>query len=367
MERMTPDPKGGGRVRMEWKKNCLITAAALFLATLIAYLFYLATGSANNISMIYVLAVALIARFSTGYLPGILASVISVFIVNGVFTYPYGRLNFTMAGYPLTFLGILSVSIIISATTTHLKTQARQIQEQERLLLEADKEKMRANLLRAISHDLRTPLTAIIGSSSAYLENKKELSEAEQEALVSGIHEDANWLLNMVENILTVTRINADTASVVKTEESVEEVVAEAVTRLKKRLPDISVRVKVPDAFYMIPMDATLIEQVIINLLENAARHSGTLKPIELNVYPNGKAMQFDVIDYGKGIPAERLNSIFDGDAAYSRNGSGEAFKGMGIGLSICKTIILAHKGSITAENHSGGAKFSFTLPMQDC
>ena len=77
--------------------------------------------------------------------------------------------------------------------------------------------------------------------------------------------------------------------------------------------------------------------------------------------------MQFDVIDYGKGIPAERLNSIFDGDAAYSRNGSGEAFKGMGIGLSICKTIILAHKGSITAENHSGGAKFSFTLPMQDC
>ena len=117
----------------------------------------------------------------------------------------------------------------------------------------------------------------------------------------------------------------------------------------------------------MIPMDATLIEQVIINLLENAARHSGTLKPIELNVYPNGKAMQFDVIDYGKGIPAERLNSIFDGDAAYSRNGSGEAFKGMGIGLSICKTIILAHKGSITAENHSGGAKFSFTLPMQDC
>ena len=106
---------------------------------------------------------------------------------------------------------------------------------------------MRANLLRAISHDLRTTLTAIIGSSSAYLANKKELSEAEQEALVSGIHEDANWLLNMVENLLTVTRINADTASVVKTEESVEEVVAEAVTRLKKRLPDISVRVKVPD------------------------------------------------------------------------------------------------------------------------
>lgn len=350
--------------KTELKTNCLITAAALILATLVSYLFFLATGSTNNISIIFALAVALIARYCTGYLPGILASVISVFIVNGVFTYPYGTLNFTMAGYPLTFLGILSVSIIISATTTHLKSQARQIQEQERLLLEADKEKMRANLLRAISHDLRTPLTAIIGSSSAYLENKNDLPEKERDALVSSIHEDANWLLNMVENLLTVTRINADTASVVKTEESVEEVVAEAVTRLKKRLPDVRVKVKVPEEFYLIPMDATLIEQVIINLLENAARHSGSSEPVELNVWPNGDFMQFDVVDYGKGIEAERLSSIFDGDAAYSGKGSGEAFKGMGIGLSICKTIISAHKGSITAENHGKGAKFSFTLPM---
>ncbi|HIR97062.1 MAG TPA: DUF4118 domain-containing protein [Candidatus Merdisoma faecalis] len=348
----------------ELKRNCLITILALLLATLIAYLFYLATGSANNISMIYVLAVALIARYSSGYLPGILASVISVFIVNAVFTYPYGKLNFTMAGYPLTFLGFLSVSIITSTTTTHLKSQARQIQEQERLLLEADKEKMRANLLRAISHDLRTPLTAIIGSSSTYLENGEDLSEKERNALVSGIHEDAHWLLNMVENLLTVTRIDADTASVVKTEEPVEEVVAEAVTRLKQRLPDISVKARVPDEFYLIPMDATLIEQVIINLLENAARHSGSSDPIELNVWPNGNMMQFDVIDYGKGIAPERLSSIFDGDAAYSREGSSEAFKGMGIGLSICKTIISAHKGTITAENHGKGAKFSFTLPM---
>ena len=348
----------------ELKRNCLITTAALLLATLVAYLFYLATGSSNNISMIYVLAVALTARFSSGYLPGILASVCSVFIVNAVFTYPYGIINFTMAGYPLTFLGFLSVSIITSTTTTHLKTQARQLQEQERLLLEADKEKMRANLLRAISHDLRTPLTAIIGSTSAYLENKNELSEAEQNTLIQGIREDAEWLLHMVENLLTVTRIDTDTASVSKTEEPVEEVVAEAVARLKKRLPNVTVKVQVPDEFYMIPMDATLIEQVIINLLENAARHSGSLEPIELHVWANGNFMQFDIIDYGKGIEPERLASIFDGEAPYSRTGSSEAFKGMGIGLSICKTIITAHKGSIMAENHGRGAKFSFTLPM---
>lgn len=347
------------------KRNCLITAAALLLATLVSYLFFLATGSTNNISMIYVLALVLIARFSSGYLPGIFASIVSVFIVNGVFTYPYGKLNFTMTGYPLTFLGMLSVSLITSTATTHLKSQARKIQEQERLLLEAEKEKMRANLLRAISHDLRTPLTAIIGSSSAYLDNRGILSEQEKDAFVERIHEDANWLLNMVENLLTVTRINADSASVVKTEESVEEVVSEAVSRLKKRLPDVAVRVKVPEEFYLLPMDATLIEQVIINLLENAVCHSGSPEPVELTVRPDGAYMRFDVTDYGKGIEPERLTSIFDGGNTYGTHESGDTYKGMGIGLSICKTIIAAHHGVITAENHGSGARFSFTLPMQ--
>lgn len=348
----------------EIKNNILVTVTTLVIATLLSYFFFLALNSTNNISLIYVLAIVLIARFTSGYYPGFIASFISVIIVNCVFTYPYGEVNFTMAGYPVTFIGMLSISVITSTTTSHLKTQAEMINERDKLLMEAEKEKMRANLLRAISHDLRTPLTAIIGSSSAYLENKSYLSEEEKDALVGHIHEDSNWLLNMVENLLTVTRINADNASVVKTEESVEEVVAEAVTRLKKRLPDISVRIRVPQEFYLIPMDATLIEQVIINLLENAALHSGTVEPIELNVWPNGSLMQFDVIDYGKGIGEDRLDTIFDGTNTYCSNESGDNHKGIGIGLSICKTIISVHGGTITATNHEKGAKFSFTLPM---
>lgn len=351
-------------IRTDLKKDFIITTTALFLATFLAWLFFLATDSTNNVSMIYVLAIALTARFTSGYLPGIIASVVSVFIVNVVFTYPYGRLNFTMSGYPLTFLSMLSVSAITSAATSHLKSQARQLQEQERLLMEAEKEKMRANLLRAISHDLRTPLTAIIGSSSAYLENKSYLSEEEQDTLVERIREDANWLLNMVENLLSVTRIRADKADVTKKEESVEEVVAEAVTRLKKRIPGISVHVKVPDEFYLVPMDATLIEQVLINLMENAVLHSGSAKPVELAVWKNGSSMQFDVIDYGKGLDSERLNSIFDGSGSYTGNENSDSSKGIGIGLSICKTIVTAHQGSISAKNHGSGAIFSFTLPM---
>lgn len=350
--------------RQELRNNIIITSAALLAATFISYVFFITTGNTNNISLIYVMAIVLIARFTTGYHPGFIASVVSVIIVNWFFTYPYGKVNFTMAGYPVTFVGMLSISIVTSTTTTHLKAQAEMIQKQDRLLMEAEKEKMRANLLRAISHDLRTPLTAIIGSSSAYLENKEYLSEKERDALVRHIYEDSNWLLNMVENLLSVTRINAGNASVVKTSEPVEEVVGEAVTRLRKRIPDLSIRVKVPDEFYQIPMDATLIEQVIINLLENAARHSGTTEPVELHVWKNGNQMQFDVTDYGKGIAEERLAAIFDGNGSYDQNESGDIHKGMGIGLSICKTIINAHGGTIIAENHSHGARFSFTLPM---
>ena len=121
-----------------------------------------------------------------------------------------------MTGYPITFVAMFSISSITSAITSNMKTQARVLAEREKMLMEAEKEKMRANLLRAISHDLRTPLTSIIGSSTVYLENGSSLPEVEKNALVRHILEDSNWLLNMVENLLSVTRINNETAKVTK-------------------------------------------------------------------------------------------------------------------------------------------------------
>lgn len=351
--------------RQELKNNIFVTAIALSIATVLSYLFFLATQNTTNVALVYVLTIVLIARYTTGYHPGFIASVISVILVNFGFTYPYWKINFTMSGYPLTFLGMLSVSVITSTATTHLKMQAEMIENQAKQLLEAEKETMRANLLRAISHDLRTPLTGIIGSSTAYLENKPYLSEDERDTLVAHIQEDATWLLHMVENLLSVTRINANNATVTANDEPVEEVVEEAVTRLRKRIPGIALKVQVPDEFYLIPMDATLIEQVIINLVENAALHSGTTAPIELNVFREGDNIRFDIVDYGKGIEKNRLETLFDGTNFYADNTGGDIRKGIGIGLSICKTIITAHKGTIAASNHGHGAKFSFTLPMQ--
>ena len=346
---------------MDWCR----TTALMATATGISWLFFnIMENPTSNIAQVYSLAVFLVARFTTGYTYGLVASLFGVICVNFLFTYPFFELDFTMAGYPITFVAMFTISSITSALTSNMKVQAKILSERDKMLMEAEKEKMRANLLRAISHDLRTPLTSIIGSSTVYLENRERLTEPEKKDLVAHILEDSNWLLNMVENLLSVTRINNETAQVTKSSEPVEEVLAEAVIRLKKRIPNALVNVKVPDEFLMIPMDAVLIEQVLINLMENAIVHSNSTEAIECFVDSTDTNVIFHVRDFGIGIPPEKLTTIFDGSSSTTST-STDGRKGMGIGLSICKTIISAHGGSIYARNHNRGAEFYFSLPKE--
>lgn len=197
--------------------NILSTICILTLATVLAFSFFHITRSdPANIALIYILALIIIARITSGYVFGIISALFCVIFINWCFTYPYFKVNFQISGYPVTFVFLLSISLIISTLTTQLKKQDKMILERERAINEADKERIRANLLRAISHDLRTPLTSIIGSSDSFIENYQNLTDPEKQSLVSSINEDSHWLLNMVENLLSVTRIQDDTGTVKK-------------------------------------------------------------------------------------------------------------------------------------------------------
>lgn len=170
--------------------------------------------------------------------------------------------------------------------------------------------------------------------------------------------------MNMVENLLSITRIQGDTGRVRKEDELVEEVVAEAITRIKKRIPDIEIHVTAPDNILIIPMDPLLIEQVLMNLMENAFVHSETNRPVELQISEESDTITFHVIDYGKGIDEQTIPLILKGE--YHVPKTSDTHRGMGIGLSICNTIVQAHGGQISAHNHAHGAEFLFTLPKGD-
>lgn len=237
--------------------------------------------------------------------------------------------------------------------------------EQRRILVESEKEKMRSNLLRAISHDLRTPLTGILGASSAILENSTSLDKNTHDQLISNIKEDSQWLIRMVENLLSVTRINEGTMNVTKSPEAAEEIVAEAISRIRKRFPNRIITVKVPDELLMVPMDGTLIEQVLINLVENAFKHSPENSVVEVEVKKERYHAVFEVIDNGEGIAEQDFPYLFE---SYVDNGkrSVDSSRGMGIGLSICMSIVKAHQGKMEATNKkTGGAVFRFMLPLE--
>ena len=359
------------------KKDTIISLGVFFVVTIASFFFNeLASDPMLNIAMLYTLGVFIITRYTSGYIYGLMFAVFSVLSVNFFFTYPYQDFNFSLEGYQVTFLGMFIIGILTSTMSSNMKEQSRKLleqekalAEQEKALMEAEKEKMRANLLRAVSHDLRTPLTGIIGNSSTYLEMEHRLSNGEKRALMEYINNDANWLLNMVENLLSVTRIDNDTASVSKSLEPVDEVVAAAVIQFKKRFPEAEVHVTVPesepDDVMMVMMDAMLIQQVILNILQNAQLHSGSTKPLELTIDEDEDNVMVSIRDYGVGIDGDRINDIFDGAGFKKGESYTDGYKGMGIGLSICKTIIMAHNGQISARNCEEGAEFSFSLPKE--
>ena len=258
------------------------------------------------------------------------------------------------------FLQTIVSQVAMALERQYLSDEHRQI------LVDSAKEKMRSNLLRAISHDLRTPLTGIYGASSVILENKDKLDGKTRDELVANIRNDSQWLIRMVENLLSVTRIDEGTMVVKKVPEAAEEIIAEAVARMRTRYPQHEISVRVPDVLLMVPMDGILIEQVLINLLENAIKHSPADAPVLVMLRRSGDSALFEVVDHGKGLAECDLPFVFDSYSNSERQCQ-DSSRGMGIGLSICMSIIKAHGGSMEAANNDdGGAVFRFLLPLKE-
>lgn len=234
---------------------------------------------------------------------------------------------------------------------------------QSELSIKAEREKMRTTLLRSISHDLRTPLTGIIGAGAAMLE-KEDMPPQTRSGLLEDICNNAQWLIRMVENILTVTKISQESMQLHKTVEAAEEVISQAVSIVRGRFPRCNVRVFIPEELLLVPMDPTLISQLLINLLENAVKNSPLGGAVTVNLEKHGDTAYFEVKDNGQGIPNHILDNLFDAHPQSEGNILDSA-RGMGIGLSICQTIVRAHNGTIEGKNcKEGGAIFSFYLPL---
>ena len=339
-----------------WRDFWIFAGIFLCATGVCVFLHQVADTTDAFASPIYVLAVLMISRFTNGYLFGLIAAILGVIGVNYVFTYPYMAFNFTISGYPLTIFTFLVVSIVTSALTTKTK-------EQDRLRMENEKVKMRADLLRSVSHDIRTPLTSIVGATSTLLENPS-ISPEEQRTLLEDVRDDAQWLIRVVENLLSITRIGNDPTKLTKQPEVAEEVLGYAVQKFRKRFPDVSVDVHGPDDLLLVPMDAILITQVLSNLMENAVFHGVTTTHISLSARREGAWARFIVQDNGQGIPPQKLATLFDGSVRNGETAPGDGKRNMGLGLSVCKAIIRAHGGTVDARNTDSGAEFSFRLPL---
>lgn len=339
--------------------NALFTSIVFVFFFIINLILHNQFQSKSLIPMIFVLSVFLISVKTDGYLWGILATIASVIALNFAFTYPYYAFGF-LAPESVTSVVVMFTVAIITCTLTS------QIKAQEKIKLESEKEKMRADLLRAVSHDLRTPLTSIYGATSTVIENYDSLTKTQHLKLLDDVLNDSEWLIRMVENLLSITRIDNNKVSISKSSVVLEELIDASLIKFHKHYPDQYVEVSIPEDFISIGADALLLQQVLTNLLENAVVHAKGMTKLSLTVKLDNNLAVFDISDDGCGIPKEKINNIFTGYWERESVPSDGNRRNMGIGLCVCAAIIKAHGGSIKAINRKeGGATFSFALDIE--
>jgi two-component system sensor histidine kinase KdpD len=227
-----------------------------------------------------------------------------------------------------------------------------------------ESESLRNSLLSAISHDLRTPLASIVGAASTLVDKDTQLSQADRQELGYTIYDEALRMSNLTNNILDMARLDAGKAQLNRQWYLLDEIIGGALARLKQKLEGRTVHTNLPEGLCLVRLDAVLIEQVLLNLLENACKYTPAGTSIDISAERSVHTLKVTVADRGQGIPEGEEEKLFDKFYRLDREGSQS---GVGLGLSICKAIVVAHGGLIGANNRpGGGAEFYFVLPMDE-
>ncbi|HWB21985.1 MAG TPA: ATP-binding protein, partial [Gaiellaceae bacterium] len=246
-----------------------------------------------------------------------------------------------------------------------LAIEQRQLAEAaRRAQLKAETEQLRSSLLSSVSHDLRTPLGVITGATSTLLEDDPLLDPAARRDLLETAYEESERLGRLVRNLLDMTQLSAGVLSPRKEWHPIHDVVGVALNRMEKALRGRAIEIDLPSGLPPVPLDAVLVEQVIVNLLENAARYTPPGEPIDIRACVTDQGLKVTIGDRGPGVPVADSQRIFE---KFCRSKSAGVRGGAGLGLAICRGVIEAHGGRIWVEDRpGGGANFHFTLPIDD-
>ncbi len=312
-----------------------------------------------NIAMVYLLAVVVIAvRFTRG--AAIAAAALAVAAFDFRFVPPVGTFTVEDAQYVLTFAIMVAVAVVISGLMGDVRGKAR---AQARLEVEAQTERVRSALLASISHDVRTPLAVILGAASTLADRGESLGAQERRALAASLAQNARDMSEHVSKVLQMTRLETGAMAVERDWAALPEIASSALDKLRERLARDYVLVEFPPELPLVRVDAALVEQVFVNLLENAARHTPPGTVVRVRAQRRDREVVVSVEDFGGGLADAEMRQVFE---KFHRGSLESARGGVGLGLAICRAIVRLHGGEAWAERiPEGGTAFRFTLPLE--
>jgi two-component system sensor histidine kinase KdpD len=299
-----------------------------------------------DVVMLYLVAIG-VAAVRFGRRPSVVAAALSVLAYDFFFVAPYHTFRIADQHYVLTFVMMFAVGLVTSGLALRVRR--------------GEIEAVRSALLSTVSHDLRTPLAAITGAATTLRDASAALTAEQRRELLDAICEEAERLERLVSNLLEMTRVEAGALQVRRDWVPLEEVIGSALARVERQLVQREVTTDLPPALPLVSVDPVLLEHLFVNLLENAAKYTPAGTPIEIRARVSHGAVEVDVADRGAGVPEGGAERLFE---KFTR-GAHPGVPGAGLGLAICRGIVQAHGGSLTAQNRpGGGALFRLRLPL---